>query len=600
MASSVNVALSDNVPLSAETLEPLENTDEVATKHSQRKNKQVNNIIIDSDAKITEARNLENDESVSPKIMEQSSINGSQDDHVSNVVAIYIIRFDTKRGNIIEWQYPEDFDLKGVEFQALPSGLHTVSQDIIYFTKPPFVGLCAFRNEPTLDQSLDRGAHMAAVGVLVIPTSETGLCGRPWNHLMFLQSEILQHVNFSDDYSSLISYFEKRGIRINSVDNDLLTFESEGGPSTLRQRALSSGSNNKPQYLRNRCLSTSEMSTTSYQVPVTPMHPARHFPDFVRLCGPTIFLLWKAALLKKRILFYSQPPVGEACYSVYGTCLIANVPSSISRTLRNKVDKIRPLFNVGVSDIPMIEATEGGYVACTTDLIFQHKKNLYDLLVILPHKENQFQHPELITSPGSKLSTKINATDIRRYRVLLKLLASYGVNSYDGEEDGGDMTDTWIKMMFGGWFWWYGRDGYQRLNDDEYDEEDEEDGEDGEEITLNNQNESFSGNSLNVDTSEIEVEMIRFFQALTTNLFNTLRPMVSDSDDVEEDTTILYPDKLIQLGLDPHEDGAFVKELADIYFGKKVEVVGKGCNIIFQFCSNLFSSIEDGCCCFRI
>jgi hypothetical protein len=106
--------------------------------------------------------------------------------------------------------------------------------------------------------------------------------------------------------------------------------------------------------------------------------------------------LWKAALLKKRILFYSPPPVEEACYSgislfiiiffflffswnlwnlsiylslfvfkkVYGTCLIANVPSAISRTLRNKVDKMRPLFNVGVSDIPMVEATEGGYVAC--------------------------------------------------------------------------------------------------------------------------------------------------------------------------------------------------------------------------------------------
>lgn len=31
---------------------------------------------------------------------------------------------------------------------------------------------------------------MAAVGVLVTPTAETGLCGRPWNHLAFLQNEI--------------------------------------------------------------------------------------------------------------------------------------------------------------------------------------------------------------------------------------------------------------------------------------------------------------------------------------------------------------------------------------------------------------------------
>ena len=58
-------------------------------------------------------------------------------------------------------------------------------------------------------------------------------------------------------------------MKLNLLDNDLLPIESEGGPSTLRRRALSSGSNSKPQYLRNRCLSTSEMSTASYQVPVT-------------------------------------------------------------------------------------------------------------------------------------------------------------------------------------------------------------------------------------------------------------------------------------------------------------------------------------------
>ncbi|GBB97021.1 hypothetical protein RclHR1_00290019 [Rhizophagus clarus] len=596
MSNSVHIVSSNNATLPTEILEPLEDTDKASTKNLQPKDKFVNTINIDSDAKNTESRNLENNESISPKTAEPSPMNESQSDHVSNVVAIYIVRFDTKKGNMVEWQYPEDFDLKGIEFQALPSGLHAVSKDIIYFTRPPFIGVCVFRNEPTFDQSLDRGAHMAAVGVLVIPTAETGLCGRPWNHLSFLKNEILQRVNSSDGYSSLVDYFEKRGIRLNSVDNDLISLESESGPSTLRRRALSSGSNSRPQYSRNRCLSTSEMSTSSYQVPVTSVHPAHHFPDFVRSCGPTIFLLWKAALLKKRILFYSPPPVEESCYSVYGTCLIANIPTAISRTLRNKVEKMRPLFNVSVNDITMVEATEGGYVACTTDLIFEHKKSLYDLFVILPHEENLHQHPELITPPGSQLSTKINATDIRRYRVLLKLLASYGVNNYNGEEDGSDITDTWRKMMFGGWFWWYGRDGYQRLNDDEYDEED---GENREEITLNNQNESSSGNSSNVEPSEIEVEMIRFFQALTTNLFNTLRPMVMP-DEIEEETVILYPDNLIQLGLDPYDDGAFVKELADIYFGKKVEVVGKGCNILIQSCSNLFSSIENTCCCFRI
>ena len=81
-----------------------------------------------------------------------------------------------------------------------------------------------------------------------------------------------------------------------------------------------------------------------------------------------------------------------------------------------------------------------------------------------------------------------------------------------------------------------------------------------------------------------------------------MRPIVisSDLNDVEEETIILYSDKILQLGLDPHEDGAFVEKLAEIYFKRKVEVVGKGGNIIIQFCSNLFSLMEDTCCCFRI
>jgi DENN domain-containing protein 11 len=42
-------------------------------------------------------------------------------------------------------------------------------------------------------------------------------------------------------------------------------------------------------------------------------HPAHAFPDFVRILGPNIFLLWKAAILKKRILILTSTPVEKAC-----------------------------------------------------------------------------------------------------------------------------------------------------------------------------------------------------------------------------------------------------------------------------------------------
>nr|CAG8443892.1 13420_t:CDS:10 [Entrophospora candida] len=562
---------------------------------SRIQNKQPEPLLIDivSDSQEQEIKqsitNITEENASTSKNLNKSTVPSFYDEGYSNVVAVFVVRFDTRKGNIIEWQYPQDVDLNGIEFQAIPSGLHAVSQDIM----PPLYGLSVFKNEPTSDQSHDRGARMAAVGILVTPTHETGLCGRPWSQLEFLQNEIGRHVHQTDDYSNLIQFFEKRGMQLNYSNDDPLSIDSENSLQHSRRRALTTSSG-RTSFIRNRCFSASQMSTTSYQASLSPLHPANHFQDFVRALGPNIFLLWKAALLKKRILFYSTPPIGNACYSVYGTCLLANIPSAITWTFKNKVEKIKPLFCVGVSDIPMIEVIESGYVACTTDQILQDKSNLYDLLINFPSCSNSKSHPNLIASPESFLSTKINSADIRRYRVLLKMLASYGENNLEVEEDGGAMTDTWCKIMFGGWFWWYGREGYKRINENYFIDEGG--------ILLNSQedlsNTATTNSSPNLDvlkdTPNIEVELIRFFQALTTNIFNTLRTLITSFDqNGNEETIYLYPNHIIQLGLDPHDDGVFVEGLAKMYFGKKVEVIGKDGNCLSHSCNNICSALEE-------
>jgi hypothetical protein len=35
-------------------------------------------------------------------------------------------------GNVIEWQYPKDIDLSGIEFKAMASGSHNVDSDIVF------------------------------------------------------------------------------------------------------------------------------------------------------------------------------------------------------------------------------------------------------------------------------------------------------------------------------------------------------------------------------------------------------------------------------------------------------------------------------------
>ena len=43
-------------------------------------------------------------------------------------------------------------------------------------------------------------------------------------------------------------------------------------------------------------------------------HPAGCMSQFIRFFGEQIMVLWKLALLRRRILIFSPPPVGVVCY----------------------------------------------------------------------------------------------------------------------------------------------------------------------------------------------------------------------------------------------------------------------------------------------
>ena len=43
-------------------------------------------------------------------------------------------------------------------------------------------------------------------------------------------------------------------------------------------------------------------------------HPAGAITQYLQFFGPHIFILWKLALLKKRVIFYAPPPIGVVCY----------------------------------------------------------------------------------------------------------------------------------------------------------------------------------------------------------------------------------------------------------------------------------------------
>lgn len=97
------------------------------------------------------------------------------------IAALFLIDFDVKAGYTITWKRAvPGLQLDGrVEYKSLPSGLHTVRNDLIYFVDGAYAGLSAFVNEPCQEEET-RNACMIAVGILV-PLSY-GRLGRAWRH----------------------------------------------------------------------------------------------------------------------------------------------------------------------------------------------------------------------------------------------------------------------------------------------------------------------------------------------------------------------------------------------------------------------------------
>ncbi|KAL7266529.1 hypothetical protein RUND412_010925 [Rhizina undulata] len=132
--------------------------------------------------------------------------------------------------------------------------------------------------------------------------------------------------------------------------------------------------------------SSAEQTSPPSQI-YPPSPPPRALPR--RICRrfrTTAISAVRAALCRKRILIITTAPVERGCKFVYNISVISNIPSAVHEKLRESPKRLRPLFVVGVNDIPFLEG-EGdgeGWVACTTDHVLKLKAQLYDVVVTFP------------------------------------------------------------------------------------------------------------------------------------------------------------------------------------------------------------------------
>ncbi|KAH9168538.1 hypothetical protein EDB89DRAFT_1855427 [Lactarius sanguifluus] len=313
-------------------------------------------------------------------------------DQTISAVAIFHASFHPTRGNDLDWSLKatDDLQLDGVEFSSLPSGLHLVEQDVVYFTKDGLRGVCVFTRRQTSEQG-QRGFRLSSLGILLARS----LRPRPWRHVPALKALVrdlhsdsaAQGDSSQDVWEPARRFFELRKARL----------EDLGGAGAWHRWG-------------------EELEFDIDDGGYTHASPTLHLPHLLRVLGPSSLTLYKHVLGRRRILIYTQPPVEAACF----LCQVAadmcfedqtistaqGEGSGASPQLKGKhKEGINVLGSVTLHDIDMLEResrTGRGWIACTTDAVFLEKPQYYDLIIDL----TSYAPTERRARPGLQLAIK--------------------------------------------------------------------------------------------------------------------------------------------------------------------------------------------------
>ncbi|KAI0128743.1 hypothetical protein BJ170DRAFT_344251 [Xylariales sp. AK1849] len=515
------------------------------------------------------------------------------------ISALFLIEFDVKAGYTLSWKASKPgVELEGVvEYKSLPSGLHTVTDDLIYFVHDGFAGLSAFVNAPVEDSEA-RNARMLAVGVLV-PLSY-GRLGRAWRHAEGLK-EIASKIAISGKETSLLEQHWAK----NQAHDEATRQEAVPPKESLESSSVTFQEQPKPPRRQGHTRNRSASDGTGLLTPghkLSTFHPAWSLTALLDTFGPLIFPIHRAALLRKRILISCHAPVQEVCNFVYDISILSNIPLPTYEVLppEGPSHRLRPLFTIGVHDIPFLvddakpnrtEDQSGdqdpglgtGWIACTTDSILAMKETLWDILITMPppHASAAKEHiwPAVECTGGTTI--KATQRDLRRYKALRQGLSRMQSHSNIAAEspessppprvltapqhqtqddplldEAEKIVDplSWAALAYSGYMWWASAGEQARS------EEAEESAHDASlladvshpsmsmqmphpadltsSITSLTRRASGGATPLPSGEARIELSIIAYFHRLTTQIMTKVADIVdnSDSEDLESST----------------------------------------------------------------
>ncbi|OWB71287.1 hypothetical protein B5S31_g973 [[Candida] boidinii] len=439
------------------------------------------------------------------------------------ISAIFLGKFDVHTGYTLKWF--KNLDnlnnnknlLDGLEFKILPSGLHSIEKDTICFIQPKSSSISTISDNQNLDEfncyygisifrqnsshlkttitnnsngtsSINRNdVKMYSLGILIDPihansfynsnllnsiTWKPKLFSSCWNYNKILDNLLIEFMKNTDliinnNYLIFEKFFENyKFIDLNNSNNKFKNIIKNVNYN--RKKSISNINNSiESDKNLNLNLTSSNNNTTNNNTPIITNsdHMILSLFKLIDDLGPSIFTIWKLALLRKKlILFAEAPPSSVELYSstptsegettannntgnieeennihdhdeeeeedsyhpkisdfskfVYDISLLSSVPqeiklsllkSGISEEKLNNLEILKPIYNLCVNDIDYLKKLdkESPFIGSTTDQIILDKSNLYDYAVKIPsyYKKPNSQPSNFTDTPQTPTST---------------------------------------------------------------------------------------------------------------------------------------------------------------------------------------------------
>ncbi|QLQ80177.1 hypothetical protein HG537_0D01780 [Torulaspora globosa] len=482
------------------------------------------------------------------------------------ISCMFLSNFEMKKGNITVWsrKWSEkdcQIDLENVEFKALPSGIHEVSDDVINFVLPReattdeyYQGVAYYQQNgqemAEKSEQLDRNSvKMYALGVIVDPKyKKSGVSNGSfdeWKSRQFTTAN-----DYVDDLQDLLT----RWLARKQYDNFTL-FEEYFDCNSL--------ANDSGELARDIVSNDANLVSEPARRP----QMLEYLPFWIRKLGPLVFPLWKSCLLGERILILNpQGGSFELCNALnYCLSIISLIPRALQVNRHEEYEYfVKPLFTIGISDIDsMISDTRqvqtnvkvSGFIACTSDEIITTKIELYDKVLKVSKEATSQDQDDVAIYSNTGLQVKATPHDFESLRLFYENFL-YEELSSTAKVRCLSMVEpkTWTQCLIDGFYRWstagYVKPSYQ---------------------------ERVHYTSTSSEDNEVEMisSIVGYFHDRTSILLNKLKAIIEASEHQGSDEIVsIHPMALGDMDLDcfSMQDRDFVIALSWRLFQKEVRI----------------------------